>query len=122
MDQSLILITLLIKLGVSAAISSVLARSRRFRVPLFHENRALSEKLEMVLFIGVPYALGVVVRATVKNFVAADLAFESAILMGIIAGRTSGVVGALLVSVPSVVMGEWANLPLNLLAGYSAGW
>lgn len=122
MDQSLILITLLIKLGVAAAISSVLARSRRFRVLLFHEDRALSEKLEMVLFIGVPYALGVVVRATVKNFVAADVAFESAILMGIIAGRTSGVVGGLLVSVPSLVMGEWANLPLNVLAGYSAGW
>ncbi len=122
MDQRLILITLLIKLGVSAAISSVLARSRRFRVLLFHENRKLSEKLEMVLFIGVPYALGVVVRATVKNFVAADVAFESAILMGIIAGRTSGVVGGLLVSVPSLVLGEWANLPLNVLAGYSAGW
>jgi hypothetical protein len=68
MDQRIVLITLLIKLGVSAAISSVLARSRRFRVLLFHEERTISENLEMVLFIGAPYALGVVVRHTVKNF------------------------------------------------------
>ncbi len=47
-DQPLILITLLIQLGVSAAVSSVLARSRRFRVLLFHEDRDIWEKLEMV--------------------------------------------------------------------------
>jgi len=66
---------MLIKLGVAAAVSSVLARSRRFRVLLFHEERTVTEKIEMVLFVGVPYALGVVVRGTVKNFLAADLAF-----------------------------------------------
>ena len=68
MDQRLVLVTLLIKLGVAAAVSSVLARSRRFRVLLFHEMRPLSENLEMVAFIGVPYALGVIVRHSVKNF------------------------------------------------------
>ena len=67
-DQPLILITLLIQLGVSAAVSSVLARSRRFRVLLFHEDRDIWEKLEMVLNVGGPFMLGVVVRATVKNF------------------------------------------------------
>src|SRR5512147_1371801 len=98
MDQRLILITLLVKFGVSAAVSSVLARSRRFRFLLFNEGRSLSENLEMVLFIAAPYALGVVVRHTVKNFLAADLSFESSILMGVIAGRAGGVFGALLVS------------------------
>jgi two-component system, LytTR family, sensor kinase len=121
-DQRLILITMLIKLGVAAAVSSVLARSRRFRVLLFHEERTVSEKIEMVLFVGVPYALGVVVRATVKNFLAADLAFESSILMGVIAGRTAGVVGGLLVSLPQLAMHEWGNLPLNVGAGLLAGF
>jgi two-component system, LytTR family, sensor kinase len=121
-DQRLILITMLIKLGVAAAVSSVLARSRRFRVLLFHEERTVSEKIEMVLFVGVPYALGVVVRGTVKNFLAADLAFESSILMGVIAGRTAGVVGGLLVSLPQLAMHEWANLPLNVGAGLLAGF
>jgi two-component system, LytTR family, sensor kinase len=120
-DQPIILITLLIKLGVSAAVSSVLARSRRFRVLLFREERTLSEKIEMVLFIGVPFALGVVVRGTVRNFIAADVAFEGAILMGVIAGRTSGVLGGLLVSLPAFGLHEWMNLPLNVLAGFCAG-
>ena len=51
-EQPLILITLLIQLGVAAAVSSVLARSRRFRVLLFHEDRDIWEKIEMVLFVG----------------------------------------------------------------------
>ena len=113
---------MLIKLGVAAAVSSVLARSRRFRVLLFHEERTVSEKIEMVLFVGIPYALGVVVRGTVKNFLAADLAFESSILMGVIAGRTAGVVGGILVSLPQLAMNEWANLPLNVGAGLLAGF
>jgi len=122
MDQSLVLITLLIKLGVSAAVSSVLARARRFRVLLFHEDRTLSENLEMVMLIGVPYALGVIVRHTVKNFVAADLAFESSILMGVMTGRVGGMIGGLLVSLPQLALHDWTNLPINVLAGLLAGW
>jgi len=121
LDQKFILITVLIKLGVSAAISSVLARSRRFRVLLMREERTLREKLEMAAFIGIPCALGVVARITVKNFVAADIAFESAILMGVIAGRTTGGLGGALVSLPYLGLHEWWNVPLNIIAGLSAG-
>jgi two-component system LytT family sensor kinase len=122
LDQGLILITLLIKLGVSAAVSSVLSRGRRFRVLLFREERTVSESLEMVLLIGIPFALGVVVRAKVRNFMAADLALESAILMGIITGRCGGTVGGLLVSLPSLFLHEWGNLPLNVGTGLAAGF
>ena len=121
-DQPLILITLLIQLGVSAAVSSVLARSRRFRVLLFHEDRDIWEKLEMVLFIGGPFMLGVLVRGTVKNFLAADVSFEAAILLGVIAGRTAGVCGGILVSLPYLLMHQYMNLPLNVVAGLSAGF
>ena len=62
MDQRLILVTLLIRLGVAAAISSVLVRARRFRVLLFREERTLGEKIEIVLIVGTPIALGVLVR------------------------------------------------------------
>ena len=122
MDQGLILITLLIKLGVSAAVSSVLSRGRRFRVLLFREDRSVSEALEMVLLIGIPFALGVVVRAKVRNFMAADLALESSILMGVITGRVGGAVGGLLVSLPAIFLHEWGNLPLNVGAGLAAGF
>lgn len=121
-DRPLILITLLIQLGVSAAVSSVLARSRRFRVLLFREDRDLWEKLEMVLFVGGPYMLGVLARSTVKNFLAADVSFEASILLGVIAGRTTGVCGALLMSLPYLLQHDYMNVPLNVVAGLSAGF
>ena len=68
MDQRLILVTLLIRLGVAAAISSVLVRARRFRVLLFREERTLGEKIEIVFIVGTPIALGVLVRGWVHNF------------------------------------------------------
>ncbi len=122
MDQKLILVTLLIRLGVAAAISSVLVRARRFRVLLFREERTLAEKLEIVLIVSTPLALGVLVRWAVRNFYAADIAFEGAILMGVIGGRMVGLLGGAVVSLPSVLIAhEWLSLPLNVLAGVLAG-
>src|SRR5579862_145759 len=122
MDNRLILVTLLIRLGVAAAISSVLVRARRFRVLLFREERTLGEKLEMVLIVSTPLALGVLVRWAVRNFYAVDIAFEGSILMGVIGGRLVGLMGGVLVSLPSVFIAhEWLSLPLNVLAGVLAG-
>jgi two-component system LytT family sensor kinase len=120
-DDRLILISLLVKLGVSAAIASVLARAKRFRVLLYREERTLSEKLEMVMIISIPFALGVLVRHSVKNFLAADLTFEGSILMGVLAGRVAGVAGGFIVSVPYFFTHNWANIPVNIVAGLVAG-
>lgn len=121
MDSRLILVTVLIRLGVAAAISSVLVRARRFRVLLFREERNLGEKIEIVLIIGIPIALGVLVRGWVRNFYAADISFEGAILMGVIGGRFVGTAGGILVSLPALLLGEWLALPMNILAGALAG-
>ncbi len=121
MDNRLILVTLLIRLGVAAAISSVLVRARRFRVLLFREERTLAEKMELVLILSTPILLGVLVRHWVRNFLAADIAFEGAILMGVIGGRLAGAAGGALVSLPALFLGEWLTLPMNVLAGLLAG-
>jgi two-component system, LytTR family, sensor kinase len=121
LDSKLILVTVLIRLGVAAAISSVLVRARRFRVLLFREERTLGEKIEVILIIGTPIMLGVLAREWVRNFYAADLSFEGAILMGVIGGRMVGSTGGILVSLPALLMGEWLALPMNLLAGFLAG-
>ena len=121
MDQRLILVTVLIRLGVAAAISSVLVRARRFRVLLFREERTLGEKIEIVFIVGTPIALGVVVRHWVHNFYAADISFEGAILMGVIGGRLVGIAGGALVALPAVLFGEWLTLPMYVLAGALAG-
>ena len=103
MDQKLILVTLLIRLGVAAAISSVLVRARRFRVLLFREERTLGEKIEIVAIVGTPIALGVLIRHWVPSFYAADISFEGAILMGVIGGRLVGITGGALVALD----GKW---------------
>jgi two-component system LytT family sensor kinase len=121
MDQKLILITLLIRLGAAAAVSSVLVRARRFRQLLFHEERTIKEKLELIAIVSIPIALGVLTRHWVKNFLAADMGFEFSILMGVIGGRFVGAGGGIVVSIPAVLFGEWATLPFNALVGFLAG-
>jgi two-component system, LytTR family, sensor kinase len=121
MEQRLILVNQLVKLGVAAAVASALVRSVRFKALLFKEERTLAEKIHLVLFIGVPFALGVMVRGSVKNFLAADLSFEAAILVGVIGGRVAGAMTGLFVGLPALLHGEWAGLPFDVLAGLIAG-
>src|SRR5512146_770882 len=121
MDQRLILVTLLVKLGVAAAVSSALVRAKTFKAMLFREDRSLAEKIHFVLFAGFPFALGVMVRGSVHNFLAADLSFEACLLIGVIAGRFAGVAAGILICLPSVALGEFLNLPFCVLAGFAGG-
>src|SRR5437588_6155235 len=121
MDQRLILLTQLIKLGVAAAIASALVRSRDFKRLLFLQDANLRQRISLIIFIAVPDLLGVWVRQSVKNFLAADEAFEAILLMGVLGGPTAGAVGAVLVSLPALVHGEYATLPFNLAVGLIAG-
>lgn len=121
MDQRLILITLLVKLGVAAAVASALVRSKIFKNNLFREERTLGQKFSLVFFAGLPLALGVVVRGSVHNFLAADLSFEATVLIGIIGGRVAGLSAGILMALPAMAHGEVLNLPFNAFAGLSAG-
>lgn len=121
MDSRLILINLLIKLGVAAAVASALVRSVEFKSLLFREERTIKQRIYLVLWIGIPIALGVWVRFTQKSFFAGDLSFETTILLGVIAGRFAGVSGGILLALPAVFHGEWATLPLNIIFGLVAG-
>ena len=121
MDQKLILVSLLIRLGAAAAVSSVLVRARRFRQLLFHEERTLKEKFELIAIVSIPIALGVITRHWVKNFLAADMGFEFSILMGVIGGRVVGAGGGIVVAIPAVLFGEWITLPFNFMVGILAG-
>lgn len=121
MDK-LILITLLIKLGVAAAIASALARAREFQKLLFREDRTLSQTIYFVLFMCLPFGLGVVVRESTPNFLAADLSFEAVILIGVVGGRFAGVLGGILCALPAMLHGEYLSLPLNVGAGFVTGF
>jgi len=121
MDSRLILINLLIKLGVAAAVASALVRSVEFKSLLFREDRTIKQRIYLSLWIGIPIALGVWVRFTQKSFFAGDLSFETTILLGVIAGRFAGVSGGILLALPALFHGEWATLPLNIVFGLVAG-
>lgn len=121
MDQRLILVTLLVKLGVAAAVSSALVRAKTFKAMLFRDERTVADKIHLVLFAGFPFALGVMVRGSVHNFLAADLSFEAALLIGVIGGRFAGVLAGVLICIPSVAHGEFLNLPFCVFAGFVAG-
>ena len=121
LEPHLILIHLLIKLGVAAALSSALVRSQEFKKLLFSEERDTAHKIYLALWMAIPIALGVWIRFSAKSFLAGDLSLETALILGVVGGRLSGSLGGALMALPAVLHGEWAALPLYAFAGGVAG-
>src|SRR6478752_4766196 len=119
--EKLILITLLVKLGVVASVASVLARSSSFRRLFFAEHRRPRQTIALLAFFLVPLTLGVWVRTTVPNFLAADISFETVILLGLLVGPWWAALGGVVLSIPAVFHGEYLALPFNALLGLLAG-
>ncbi len=86
LEPKLVLISLLIQLGVAAAVSSSLARSTVFRRLLLTTDRTPQERMRLMLLIVAPLTLGVWIRAVVPNFLAADISFATTVLLGMILG------------------------------------
>src|SRR5215471_15627063 len=120
-DQKLILVNLLLKLGVAAAVSSTLVRSLEFKSLLFREERTVRQKSFLVLWFALPIMVGVWIRIYQQSFLAGDLSFETALLLGVIGGRWSGSFGGALMGVPALLHGEWAAMPFDVLCGFLAG-
>ena len=121
MTDTLILITLLVKLGVAASVASALARSRTFQRLLFTEYRRRRQTAALVAFFLVPLTLGVWVRTKVPNFLAADISFETVILLGLLVGPGWAMLGGIVLSVPAVIHHEYLALPFNAALGLATG-
>jgi len=121
MEPRLILINLMIKLGVAAAVSSSLVRSKEFKKLLFREERTFRQKVYLVLWFSLPIVVGVLIRISQNSFQASDVSFETAMLLGVIGGRWAGSLGGALVSIPALIHGEWAAMPFHVLSGFLAG-
>ena len=120
-DNKLILITLLVKLGVVAAVASALARSRTFQRLLFAERRTRYQTLGLLAFFLVPLTLGVWLRFIVPNFQAADISFETVILLGLLLGPGWAMLSGIVLSGPAVYHHEFLALPFNAVLGIAAG-
>ncbi|MDE3063364.1 MAG: histidine kinase [Acidobacteriota bacterium] len=101
--------------------ASALARSRTFQRLLFAEQRRHRETAALLAFFLVPLTLGVWVRIEVPNFLAADIAFETVILLGLLLGPGWAALGGAVLSVPAVLHHEYLTLPFNALLGLAAG-
>ena len=121
MEPRLILINLLIKLGVAAAISSSLVRSQEFKSLLFREERTFRQKLYLVVWFAIPVMIGVWIRISQSTFQASDISFETALLLGVMGGRWAGSLGGALIAVPALLHGEWDAMPFDILCGFLAG-
>jgi len=129
MDQhlSLILINLLVKLGLAAAVAAGLVRWVEFKSVLFREHRVLRDKIYLILWlvvsawIGKALALGVWIKFAPANTLTGDLSFETTFLLGALAGRSTGAIGGALLAVPGIFNGAWFMFPLNAIVGALAG-
>ena len=119
-DPKLILITLLVELGVAAAFSSSLARSKTFKHLLLKTDRTPREVVGLLAMICIPMTLGVWIRVSVPNFLAADLSFETTILLGILMGPLAAVAGGTMLAIPALLHHEYWALPVNLIVAGTA--
>lgn len=120
-DHKLILITLLVKLGIAASVSSAQARSRVFQRLLFAHHRSAVQTLTLLGFFLVPLTLGVWARITVPNFLAADMSFETVTLLGLLLGPGWAMVSAAVMALPALFHHEFIALPFLLAVGLVAG-
>ena len=122
MTDRLILITMLVKLGVVASLASILARSASFRKLFFAEQRRPAQTLALLAFFLVPLTLGVWIRIAVPNFLAADISFETIILLGLFVGPGWAMLSGLILSIPAEFHHEFLALPFDIVVGLLAGW
>ncbi|KAA6462188.1 sensor histidine kinase [Acidobacteria bacterium AB60] len=101
--------------------ASALARSRTFQRLLFAERRGPPQTIALLAFFLVPLTLGVWVRTTVPNFLAADISFETVMLLGLLIGPGSAILGGTVLSLPALVHHEYLALPFYATLGLAAG-
>jgi two-component system LytT family sensor kinase len=118
--EQTLLTTLVVKLAVISALTTMLVRYRRFRHILIFERRDWPDRLTFVLALGIPLTAGVASRLLL-DYKAADLTLEGAFLAGLIAGPYAGAIVGLMVGLPPLANGEVGALPFAVGCGFAGG-
>jgi two-component system LytT family sensor kinase len=127
MELRLILINLLVKLGLAAALAAALVRSVEFKALLYREQRSLRDRVYLVFWLVISEWIGKALAAGVWKFgatpspIVGDLSLETTILLGALAGRFAGIAGGALLALPAVLTGAWLTLPLYVVIGFVSG-
>ena len=115
-----ILIVLLVRLGIIASLAALLARSLKFKKTLYAEPREFPEKLTLVLYWGVPLAVGLGIRCGI-GYEAFDLCLEGTFVAGLLGGYVVGLIVGSLVGLTAMFYHEWMLLPVAAIIGLSSG-
>jgi two-component system LytT family sensor kinase len=127
MELRLVLINLLVKLGLAAALAAALVRSVEFKALLYREERSLRDRIYLVFWLVISEWIGKALAAGVWKFgatpspVVGDLSLETTILLGALAGRFAGVTGGALLALPALFSGAWLTMPLYVVIGLISG-
>lgn len=116
------LITLLVKIGVVAAIASFGVRSNAVRRMLQREERTLAQRVRLSLWFIALFLPGVAIRVVTRtNYSALDLGLEGSLLAGITGGYVCGLITGIIVAIPAMFNGEVASLPFFAIVGVGGG-
>jgi len=118
--EQFLLVTLLAKVGIMAALATMLARFRFFRRILLTERRDWPERLQFAAGFGIPLAAGVASRLLL-HYDAADLTLSGAFLAGLIAGPYSGAIVGACCGLPTLWAHEFGALPFAIGCGFAGG-
>jgi two-component system LytT family sensor kinase len=115
-----LIVTLIVKLAVTAVLATMLARFRIFRAILLTERRDWPQRLVFAAGFGIPLVAGVAARILLR-YDAADLTLSGAYLTGLIAGPFAGALVGAGVAVPALFNHEWGALPFAVGCGFAGG-
>ncbi len=120
-EHMVVLMTLMIRLGVVAALASILVRSNRFKRMLLREQRTLNQRLLLALSFSSIFGAGVAVRVVQNSYKAVDLGLEASLVAGLLGGYVTGLVSGALISLPAMFHHEYLTLPLLVGVGAMGG-
>jgi two-component system LytT family sensor kinase len=114
-----LLFTLMMKVASAASLAALLARFGTFRRVLFAEPRDSDQKVQLLLMLTPPLAVGVLLRLVGYRF--ADMTLEGSFLIGLMGGRVLGPLGGSIISLPAFINHEWLSTPMAAAAGLLGG-
>jgi two-component system LytT family sensor kinase len=115
-------ITLLVKIGVIAAVASFGVRSTAIRRMLLRDERTLDQRIRLSLWFAALFAPGEIIRILAPDYSALDLALEASLLAGLMSGYVSGMLAGILLALPAAIINnEYLAIPFYAAAGLGGG-